>query len=305
MDYRARMKVALIASFLIHMTVLGTAAFYPQRPRPLAFGTEQEPIVIDLARANPPKQFVDTLTPSNESPDPSTDLISDKNSKAADMSDGEGTRPAPHFDTPSDYDDLGGTSSTLVQPVAPRTLPQEQSPQKPSEKETPKPNPPKEDKPAPLKAVEPVEPEETAPPEERFDMAKAEVPPELPTHEGQPKGRVDGGVKSDGFMSFEAMQDDFAPYFKEVRNRVEKRWRRALHMKYSGASKTKAVVDCAIRPDGTLAYVTIVEGGSSATYAMVCKEAIEGAGPFPPFPFSVPEIYRTKNLEIRWTFSFM
>jgi hypothetical protein len=108
-----------------------------------------------------------------------------------------------------------------------------------------------------------------------------------------------------GFLSFEAMESEFAPYLRDVRNRVERRWKALIQLRYSGSSTTKAVLDCAIDSKGRLVHVTVVEPGDSASYAGLCKEAIERAGPFPPFPFEVPAVYRNKNLEIRWTFSFL
>lgn len=129
------------------------------------------------------------------------------------------------------------------------------------------------------------------------------VPPLLAAQASS--GRVEGGVKRSGLMSFEAMESEIAPYLKVIRQRVERHWRTALHTRYSGASRTRAVLDCAIAPDGHIIEVAIVEPGSSATFAPLCKQAVENAGPFDPFPFEVPEVYRSKNLEIRWTFSFL
>ncbi len=91
----------------------------------------------------------------------------------------------------------------------------------------------------------------------------------------------------------------------KVRNRVEREWRAALQLRYSGVSRTYAIIECSIRPDGTLEYAKIIEPGSSLTYAVLCRQAIEQAGPFGPFPFDVPEIYRSENLRITWKFSYM
>ena len=152
---------------------------------------------------------------------------------------------------------------------------------------------------------------------EPLQVAQAE-PPVLPP--GRPQGRVDGGVHSKGFTGFEAMEDEIAPYLKEVRARVERNWRAALQLRYSGTTPTKAVLECSIRPDGMLLHVRIVEAGVpttgdstsavspsgvSPTYAPLCKEAIERAAPFPAFPFKIPEMYRERSLQIRWTFSFL
>jgi hypothetical protein len=89
-----------------------------------------------------------------------------------------------------------------------------------------------------------------------------------------------------------------------VRNTVERRWK-SLMINYSGARTTNAVIDCSIGPDGRLVRVEIVEAGDSATYAALCKRAIQDAGPFKPFPFRVPAIYSEETLDIRWTFSFL
>jgi hypothetical protein len=75
--------------------------------------------------------------------------------------------------------------------------------------------------------------------------------------------------------------------------------------RYKGVSPTTAVVDCAIDREGKLVYATIHEEGPVALFARVCKESIEEAAPFSPFSFEVPDIYANKDLEIRWTFSFM
>ena len=125
------------------------------------------------------------------------------------------------------------------------------------------------------------------------------------TSPGESRGRVDGGVLTDGFTGFEALKSDIAPYLKEVRTRVEHKWFAAMAFRYKGVSPTTAVVDCAINREGKLVYATIHEEGSAALFARVCKESIEEAAPFPPFSFEVPDIYANKNIEIRWTFSFM
>ena len=239
---------------------------------------------------------MDTYIPAEE-PVVETDLISDVASKAADPFDMDGAREAPFFKEPAEFDQLAKVELPDVPP--------------PPSVETRQPaaEPPTPAEPLPeLTALQPREVEAQVPqtPEQApYQVAQATPPemPELPS--GEPKGRVDGGVKGAGFIGFEAMQNEFAPYLKEVRSRVEKHWRMMLTVQYAGVTPTQAVVDCAIRPDGHLARASVAEAGDTVGYAAICKEAIERAAPFPPFPFDVPEMYRSKNLEIRWTFSFL
>jgi hypothetical protein len=120
------------------------------------------------------------------------------------------------------------------------------------------------------------------------------------------RGREDGGAEPGGFTNFEANQHELGAYMLIVRGHVEREWKTALMTRYGGVGPAKAVLDCSIRPDGTLEYVRIVDGGNSPGFATLCKAAVERAARrFPPFPFEVPQIYRSKNLEVRWQFTYM
>jgi outer membrane biosynthesis protein TonB len=156
-------------------------------------------------------------------------------------------------------------------------------------------------------------PELPEPPEEPAPAAEAPVAPQ-PSAPAAPQpladrpepteGRFEGNVSNRGFTGFEAMRSDMAPYFLEVRRKVEATWRAVLQVRYSGNEATRCVIDCVIAPDGSLVRAKILEAGDSPTFASLCKMAIERAAPFGPFPVDVPEYYRSRNLEIRWTFSF-
>ncbi|MBI4558381.1 MAG: TonB C-terminal domain-containing protein [Candidatus Hydrogenedentes bacterium] len=305
MDERKRLTVAASTSILLHIVGLLVLSFHRVDAR-VGLAGGDEPIIVRLQpmQTDPIKRLVNSAVPAKEPVDISTDLISDRNSKASDFSNVEGTRKAPQMDEASQFDELRSPGpvpmATGTTPSAPAA---EISPPKPKlQEETTSAEPT-------LTAAPPPEPR--SPPEakleesERMQLAQA-VTPAVPLPEtGPSRGRVEGGVKNLGFLGFEAMKHELAPYLQEVRRRVEKRWIAALHMKYSGASQTQAVLDCAINADGKLVYVAIVDPGPAVGYAPLCKEAIESAGPFPPFPFRVPEVYRSKNLEIRWTFSFL
>ena len=149
-----------------------------------------------------------------------------------------------------------------------------------------------------------VEQPETIMLPDSFQMAQAMPVPENP-QSGNSRGRLDNAVRNEGFTNFDAIQDQLAPYLREIRRRVERRWNEALLTRYSGTSPTVAVVDCAIAPDGTLVQVNIIGEPRDRVYAALCMEAIQRAAPFSPFPFEVPDIYRGQNLEIRWTFNFL
>ena len=311
MSYEKRLTVAGAGSVLLHMAFLALVAVRGCQSiaRVDAIAAHREPIVLRLQPPKPPavRRLIDTQSPADEPAGP-TDLIGEHTTKAQDLEDVEGTRLAPYFEQPSEFDQLrlpaplpAPTPSAPAPPPAPEseTTPPEAQPHEAGVVAVAASNEP------PEKQRE--ETQQPRPKREPLQVAQAD-PPVLPP--GQPQGRVDGGVRSKGFAGFEAIEDEIAPYLKEVRARVERNWRAALQLRYSGTTPTRAVLECSIRPDGMLEHVRIVEGGVSPTgvsptYAPLCKEAVERAAPFPAFPFKVPEMYRERSLQIRWTFSFL
>jgi len=247
-----------------------------------------------------------------------TDLIAEQDSKAQDMSDVVGTRQAPYFEEASEFDQLASSPPSGAPPAAQPTPPSLPPPVREAEMTAPKAEPVKtvtlaksnspagEAKEPPIKQSDnpqPIAQQPQAPMPAQGQPTLPGAPPGLAP--GESRGRVDGGVVNKGVLGYEAAEHQIAPYMKEIRSRVERNWRSALQLKFTGTQPTKAVLDCAITPEGKIAYVKIVDAGSSNTYAPLCKEAVEKSGPFPPFPFDVPDVYRSQNLEIRWTFSFL
>lgn len=311
------MRWALIAAITVHALLLLLPWGFPGSGNLFVPTAEdRQPVMVKLQQPDEPRRLIEPGAPAEQPVNPSTDLISEQASKAQDMS------PS---DTGGIVPDAGvvGPADQLVPQPAPAAAPPKPAPSAPEAASAPeaKKNPEAPPKPsadkkaatphpdAPMvKVDEPTPPlpqAEEKPQDAAIQLAKAETAPTPVPAEGKSQSRVEGGVKSKGFLSFEAMESDFAPYLRQVRDRVEKRWKTLIHMRYSGVSTTQAVLDCAISPDGTLRNITIVEPGSSATFAGLCKQAVEQAGPFGAFPFQVPDMYKNQNIEIRWTFSFL
>jgi len=298
------MTLAWGCSLLLHGAILAVAGV-----RYTGFGPSAvvppEPIVVNLQPKTPaPHQLVDVLTPAAE-PVKQTDLIVDVDSNAAGKNLQEGDNPGPALDKQDDFDTLAAPPA----PPQPQPQPAPQSAPAPAPKEARKKTPRVPEKKQEARIVLPPSkepPEEIAGKEpERFDLAKATPPaqPDLP--KGQTKGRLHNEVKRKGFTNFEAMQDQIAPYLREIRKQVEKRWIEGLVTRYNGTQPTEAVIDCAISPEGKLISATVAKTPEDPLYAALCVQALQKAGPFGPFPFKVPDMYRNQNLEIRWTFSFL
>lgn len=343
MFYGKRISVAALVALLAHVLLLLPliAHFLSESVGTRTVEAKERPIVLSLndrhLSDNPPPSLIESGAAA-EGPVEDTDLISDADSQAQDLSNVEGDSNQPHFEEASEFDELGtppipppGQDPEVEKLVVPPLESAEESVERPvgpqeTAQETPAEAPADSDgatrvaklpveqeeveAAVELTVVEPL-PEEKAEeePEEEPEPIKVAKAPAEPTIFAQEirssRGREGGGAEKSGFTSFEATKHVLGEYMLEVRRKVERQWRAALQLRYAGVSRTNSLVECSIRPDGTLEYVRIVEPGDSMSYAIICRDAIEKAGPFGAFPFEVPEIYRKENLEIVWKFSYL
>ena len=264
----------------------------------------KDPLVVNLQPppASPSRGLIDPVAPAQEPVAPDADLIAEQNSKASDLVEGREDGGAPDIARRAEEDSL----ASVDRPVPPGEA-------APAAQEAPAQAPSREGaEEAPVDAVL----EAMLPDEADVEVGEAQEPVQVAKAEPGAPGareaelairetRETAGAGNKGFLSFEAHQDEMAPYLRKLRMKVEKRWKGLLQIRYSGSAATKAVLDCAIAPSGELVFVRVVDAGESPTYAGLCKEAIEKSAPFGSFPVEVPAMYRSKNLEIRWTFSFL
>ncbi len=342
MSYSARIGGAIVASLLLNLALLmalphavrGNVSLAENPTRERAIRLDFRPPESELEQNEALRRLIDPGAAA-ERPVGETDLISSQDSQAQDNSDAEGDPAKPAVDEIDDFDQLGTppampSEPVAVPPPAPEPLLTETPTQPAPELAAPVAEPretgtvlaraePAEAQPepvAPLKSetdleeLTPVEQTELEPTPERFKVADA-APPAVPSRPlpvqelRSTRGREDGGATDSGFTSFEATRHELGEYMLLVRKAVEREWRTTLRLRYTGVSRTEALIACSIRPDGTLEYARVVDAGSSLTYAVLCRQAIEQAAPFAPFPFTVPEIYRKDNLEITWKFSYL
>lgn len=304
MTYRSRMCASVAVASAAHALAVMVPWDHGLPNRDRISPPVSEPVVMQLQPPpQPPKRLVDITAPTQDPIDALTDLIAEANSKAADATEIDSGENAPRME---EIDE----SERLAAPEPP----------KPIERPPTPPTQPAPESPASEETIERAQLAQLIAERDRLEqeLLKAQQPvveqkpveqlrednvPELPV--GQSQGRKKGGVVTPGFLNFEAQQHEFAPYLKVLRNRVERHWRQAILLRFSGTTRRKAVLDCAIAPDGRIVKCTIVESGGSGTYAEMCRQAVLDAGPFPPFPFDVPPGYRSQNIEIRWTFSYL
>lgn len=344
LNYKKRIRAAAWISTCLHVIALVLAWwFWPdfsfglsQQAAPFAITLLPSPAPEAEARERPEeRQLVDVAQPATEPVKP-TDLIAVQNSNASDTRPSEGDAPGPKVDMASPVDSLGqkaGPNDGVGAPTpetaqaatdtpsptpeaAPQAAPEAETSEK---KEPPKPAPAAEPPNTALAMAAPVaSPQATTSPRDATGESSPQAAPAAaqPAHQaaaqpgGAPeatptRGRNYRGVEKLGVQGFEALQDQIAPYLKNVEDAVERRWREALLTKYKGSKAVQVQIDCEIGADGRIVSLKVNGTPDDRVYAALCKEAIEKAGPFGPFPFAVPEVYRNRNLEIRWSFNFL
>lgn len=311
MNERVRYRIAAAASFGVHALAVAAASVSFGRPQgfsqPLI--PPPKPLVVEFAPDEAPRRLVDASVPATQAPSAETDLIATQNSLASDMSeDDDGERIGPAAAVESEFDDPGGTPAAETAPTLDTAMSASSDERAAREEVETAASEERELEDSLGEPVEVAKLEAIRPPAPPSPPATAAPPSPAPREfeaPRQPRGRGNASTARTGFLNFEAMQHELAPYMAQVRQRVEKRWRIALELRYTGSQPAQAVVDCAISPQGELVYVRIVDPGPRVGFSTLCKEALEKAAPFGPFPFETPDMYREKNLEIRWTFNFL
>lgn len=336
------LALSLLVHLLLGMGL--AHALYTHSRETLGMGPAPEPLIINLQPDRKPEQrLIDTPVPV-EAPPAVTDLIGEANSRAADMNPAEQGEHGPKADATGEIEQLGAAPPIPPAPAPAPPTGEKQQEREPETKEADTPEaqespvqdpavsapaisegktaalqprpmtrsrvretPETQAQADPAKDVqlEPISPDEAGmlvP----FEMAKAN--PAAPMLDATPRkttGSTEDSAIGQGFTSFDAIRDEIAPYLKNIKTRVERQWRQGITMHYSGTQVTEAVVDCAIDAQGKVVSVKVVGTPDDRLFAAICEQAIERAGPFGTFTFQVPDMYRNKNLEIRWTFSFL
>lgn len=311
--YIRRLKAAALVSAALHGVALaGAMTMLPNRMGP-GPAPEPEPLVLNLMEEDERmiRQVVASITPADAPPEDAR-LIARENTMAADQQLRDGEQPGPAAEVEARVETLARTAAE-PQPVAPPPAP----PPEQDAASLPEPRPTTEATPTPARPETPqvaaippapeVEQSVRPPQVERMQMAQAKPVAETPRQDAPSKSRgaLNNRVINKGFASYEAIQDEAAAYLEQVKARVEKEWREALLLRYSGVLPRSVNVDCEIAADGRLVSVTYAETPEDRLFGSICLDAIRRAGPFPPFNFEVPEIYRNQNLEIRWHFNFL
>ena len=292
MNYSQRLSLTLALSLSAHVAIIAL-----WRPEPFLHVVPEEPRPVAVQLRDESLEYIDIAVPADTPPE-DADHIAVEDAIAMDETPADEDAPTPDVSGPEAKE-----PDTVDVPPRPEPAPPEPEPAPPE----PEPAPEEEAERMEIARAVPPQPPAPVEPSETPSDDVADAPPEQP--EPMPPRDLRAAPRrrtvTHGMTNFEALRHEIAPYLKHIRDKVERHWIEALLMRYTGTSPTRAEVFCAIAPDGTLVEARIVGMADDAIFAAICRDAIERAAPFDPFPFETPDIYRNKNLEINWHFSFL
>ncbi len=307
-NYFKKMSVYLFFSIVFHLCFLFIMTKIQLNSGVSPYLPQTRPIRIDFVKPEETrKKLVEVAEPTEEKPE-STENIAEFNAVASGPEKMKGDIPGPPLPEESNIEKVGSENKQMQ--VANVNPPTKKEPIK-KQKTTPeKRESPVLDKPESEKTKSELAKQELERKEQEMMIAKEEPkdisqPDYLSNALQKHQGKIYNQVKREGILGFEALQDQLAPYLREIQRKVEKYWLHYLLTRYSGTKPTEVVIDCEINSEGKIVRIDIIGKPDDPLFAGICKQALQVSAPFSPFPFKVPDIYRNKNLQIRWTFSFM
>ncbi|GAB4335417.1 MAG: hypothetical protein Kow0099_07860 [Candidatus Abyssubacteria bacterium] len=323
---------------MIHLgvfTALGQESLVQKVTRPpevlLARRMEARPKPISF-------ELVDTpASAESDTPPEHSRLMSDKNTRAQDLFEGEKKLDnSPHME--GRHEDSRDTRprAEVIPPAPPaakaEARPEQATPkpamrpakrpaEKPDAKKTEAPNgvsvePARKEEPPEKEANPVIRPE----PEERkvIQLAKklpeagaagASVAPSAPHIVTTASSRnVNADAEITGELSFGASRHFFGEYLLKMKQAVERQWVSRLVSQYTGVVSSEAVIDFKIQPDGSVTDLSVAEVDGDAYFSVVCVSSITDAQPFGEIPYDaiegLPEEYKNKALSVRFTFRY-
>ncbi|MCA1901059.1 MAG: TonB C-terminal domain-containing protein [Candidatus Hydrogenedens sp.] len=316
--YLRRMSFYIVTSIAMHFLFLSLLMKLPVRSQVALFPEKTQPIVVKFINQEQQKsikKLVEVSQPSEEKPQ-NTENIAEVNTVASGLEVKQGDKPGPLLNEKSDYETLGSESKKmqvanvipkkdLSQTIASENITDKKgvSAKKILRGNNDSPKVVMEEKSSPFKPKNTDSENKTAAKQVQEDT---ENPSDLlKSFSKKPQGKIYNQVKKEGILGFEALQDQLAPYLRQIQKKVEQYWIHFLLTRYSGTKSTEVIIDCEINSEGKIVKIEVVGQPDDPFYTAICKEALQKASPFSPFLFQVPDIYQNKNLQIRWTFRFM
>jgi hypothetical protein len=283
-----RVIFALLLSVAVHLVAFGgyeivKGSGWLQRLHRVA---KVQPVPLPVENSEQPLEFVTVDQPSAEPPK-NAKYYSSQNSRAAN----------PDADQNSDTPKLNGNQTDVPKTEdVPRMQISKLQPSPPAQ-----PQSPSERAPGDLILGKPENSQQPEPQKPRT-IREALAQNHLPGL----KMRQDGGVRPRNLVSsFDVTASPLGLYDQAIVEAVTDRWYSLLDSRLFAEDRTgKVVLRFHLNYDGTVSHVEVLENTVGQLLSLVCRDAIEEAAPFAPWPGEMRRTIGANYREITFTFLY-
>jgi TonB family protein len=317
-DERRKALVALAASILLHLFIIGSVSFMLAVRKPISIPPPEEaPVELTLVAApdstpKPRPAYVQTSESQRADKPPENSVFeSDKDTRAASPLPAAGDAPVPTQDG-RDQPDLSlenkeYTAGPVARESSPAVQPrQETAPQPKAEESKPKMTPQQSTQ---LALLEPPKPKTSPRPKAakavRQEQQQQAQTPQPPGYQPQTRiTRIRGNISNKGRAALSATATPLGRYKKMLSDAIGSRWYYYVTEQLGLLNVGTVEVRFVVRQNGNVERVQVLRNSSNESFAACTVRAIMEAD-IPPIPKELVPMLEGSRIEIEYSFTIL
>jgi len=317
-DERRKALVALAASILLHLFIIGSVSFMLEVRKPISIPPPEEaPVELTLVAApdstpKPRPAYVQTSESQRADKPPENSVFeSDKDTQAASPLPAAGDAPVPTQDGRDQpglsLENKEYTAGPVARESSPAVQPrQETAPQPKAEESKPKMTPQQSTQ---LALLEPPKPKTSPRPKAakavRQEQQQQAQTPQPPGYQPQTRiTRIRGNISNKGRAALSATATPLGRYKKMLSDAIGSRWYYYVTGQLGLLNVGTVEVRFVVRQNGNVERVQVLRNSSNESFAACTVRAIMEAD-IPPIPKELVPMLEGSRIEIEYSFTIL
>jgi TonB family protein len=314
-DERRKALVALAASILLHLFIIGSVSFMLAVRKPISIPPPEEaPVELTLVAApdstpKPRPAYVQTSESQRADKPPENSVFeSDKDTHAASPLPAAGDAPVPTQDGRDQpglsLENKEYTAGPVARESSPAVQPrQETAPQPKAEESKPKMTPQQSTQ---LALLEPPKPKTSPRPKAvRQEQQQQAQTPQPPGYQPQTRiTRIRGNISNKGRAALSATATPLGRYKKMLSDAIGSRWYYYVTEQLGLLNVGTVEVRFVVRQNGNVERVQVLRNSSNESFAACTVRAIMEAD-IPPIPKELVPMLEGSRIEIEYSFTIL
>ena len=317
-DERRKALVALAASILLHLLIIGSVSFMLAVRKPISIPPPEEaPVELTLVAApdstpKPRPAYVQTSESQRADKPPENSVFeSDKDTRAASPLPAAGDAPVPTQDGRDQpglsLENKEYTAGPVARESSPAVQPrQETAPQPKAEESKPKMTPQQSTQ---LALLEPPKPKTSPRPKAakavRQEQQQQAQTPQPPGYQPQTRiTRIRGNISNKGRAAVSATATPLGRYKKMLSDAIGSRWYYYVTEQLGLLNVGTVEVRFVVRQNGNVERVQVLRNSSNESFAACTVRAIMEAD-IPPIPKELVPMLEGSRIEIEYSFTIL